>query len=212
MVLLIPYGETIGGYAYDYPEFAFLALAVYLALRFPWWVLIPFVLLGTWNKESFLLFLPTLYPLVRMKSSRLVSLLAIAVLCVASASVYLLIKPWFAHNGGGSLEFHLLDQLRQGLNPKTLLAQGEWTYSVPMLRVYSVYFLALVAWTAWRGWADLHSSIRFHTLIALAINLPLYILFCAVGELRDLSMLYVPLMLLIAANIAKLEQPQTSPA
>ena len=40
-----------------------------------------------------------------------------------------------------------------------------------------------------------------HARIAFAINIPLYLLFCDVGELRDLSFLYVTLLLLIAQNL-----------
>jgi hypothetical protein len=45
-----------------------------------------------------------------------------------------------------------------------------------------------------------------HAQIAAMINVPLYFLFCLPGELRDLSFLYVALVLLIAANIARSSQ------
>ena len=40
-----------------------------------------------------------------------------------------------------------------------------------------------------------------HAQIAAAINLPLYVLFCAPGELRNLSMLYVVLLVVLATNL-----------
>jgi hypothetical protein len=45
-------------------------------------------------------------------------------------------------------------------------------------------------------------------LIAAAINFPLFFLFCIPGELRNLSMLYVPILFLMLAN---LEAWQRSP-
>jgi hypothetical protein len=60
MILLMPYFLSVGGYLYDYPELAFLALAVWMALNFDWWWMIPVVALATWNKESFLAFIPAL--------------------------------------------------------------------------------------------------------------------------------------------------------
>jgi hypothetical protein len=53
MILLIPFFMSRGGYFYDYPELAFYALAVWMALNFDWWWMIPVVALATLNKESF---------------------------------------------------------------------------------------------------------------------------------------------------------------
>ena len=58
-------------FLYDYPELAFFALAAWAALKFDWWTIIPLAALGTWNKETFLLFIPALYPFIRQRSSRL---------------------------------------------------------------------------------------------------------------------------------------------
>ncbi|WP_058188945.1 hypothetical protein [Terracidiphilus gabretensis] len=70
VLLLMPYTMNMGGYFYDYSELAMLALAAWMALRFKWWWLLPIPVLATWNKESFLLFIPTLSPFFRQRSSR----------------------------------------------------------------------------------------------------------------------------------------------
>jgi hypothetical protein len=82
MVLLIPLimNGGGGGYLYDYPELAFLALAVWMALNFDWWWIAPVAALATWNKESFVLFIPALYPLLRQHSSRNRALIGTGVL------------------------------------------------------------------------------------------------------------------------------------
>ena len=56
VILLIPYLQSGGGFFYDYPELAFLALAVWAALKFDWGWIVPVAALATWNKESFLFF------------------------------------------------------------------------------------------------------------------------------------------------------------
>ena len=201
LILLVPYVESGGGFFYDYPELAFLALAVWVALRFRWWWIVPVAALGTWNKESFLLFVPTLYPLIRRRSSRLGAWAGSGILCLVCAAVYLPIRMHFADNPGVAMEVHWRDQLNYLLDPRALFFATETTYGIPMLKAFSVAPLALLAWTVARGWRHLPSGLRRHGQIAAAINIPLYLLFCWPGELRDLSMLYVVLLLAIAGNL-----------
>lgn len=200
MILLIPYFLTRGGFYFDYPELAFLALGVWMALKFDWWWIIPVAALATWNKESFLLFIPALYPLLRLRSSRPNALAGTAVLGLVCAGVYCLIWLHFRHNPGGTVEFHFLDQLQFLRDPSNLLAR-ERTYGLTTFKSFSLLPLALIVWTAWRGWRSLPRAVQRHAQIAAAINFPLFFLFCAPGELRDLSLLYITLLLLLAANI-----------
>jgi hypothetical protein len=51
---------------------------------------------------------------------------------------------------------------------------------------------------------------RRFSKIAAVINVPLFFLFCSGGELRDLSMLYVPFLLLIGVNIGQWEKGSPS--
>jgi hypothetical protein len=48
------------------------------------------------------------------------------------------------------------------------------------------------------GWGRLTPAFQQHALIALAINLPLFIVFCYPGEIRNLSLMWVTLAMLIA--------------
>ena len=61
--------------------------------------------------------------------------------------------------------------------------------------------IALLAWASWRAWPHLPPIAQRHAQIAAVINLPLYLLFCWPGELRDLSMLYVTFLLVLAVNV-----------
>jgi hypothetical protein len=199
LILLMPWLFTGGGYYYDYPELAFLLLAVWWAASRPWWWLIPIAILATWNKESFLLFVPTLYPLLRARASRARAILATAVLGLLSAAVWEWLRIRYRYNSGGALEFHLPDHLRLLTHPEILLLSLEETYGVIVLRGVYLILLAFIVWTACRAWKHIPAIFQRHAQVAAVINVPLYILFCQPGELRDLSMLYAALALVLAA-------------
>ena len=210
MVLLMPYFMSMGGYFYDFPELAFLALAVWMALSFDWWWMIPVVALAAWNKESFLFFIPALYPLLRRRSSRTSAMAGVGVLGVTCAAVYCVIRSHFQHNPGGAVEMHLADQIHYNLHPANMFAR-EWNYGVLSLQGFNPLAVVLIACVVWRGWRFLPRPIQRHAQIAAAVNIPLFLLFCAPGELRDLSMLYVTLLLLVAASLAEWTSGQGKP-
>jgi hypothetical protein len=207
LILLLPYLMARGGFFYDYPELALFALAVWVALRFRWWWLIPIVALGTWNKETFLLFIATLYPLLRRSGTRVETALRVGALGVVSAGVLVPTLLRFAHNAGGGGGTWWRGQLDFLLSGRTLLFATEETYGVRMLSAYTVLPMALLVWTAVRGWKDLPPVMQQQARIAAAINIPLYIIFCNPGEMRNLSMLYLALLLVIAANVNRLCWP-----
>jgi hypothetical protein len=204
MILVIPYFMVEGGgNFYDYSELAFLALSVWMARRFRWFWLIPVTVFAAWNKESFLLFVFTLYPLFRRRSSRCSALLGTGTLAAVSAGVYLLLRIHFAGNPGGTVENHFHDQMALFVHPVQLIAKIGKVYGILMPNVFTILPLALIVWVVWREWSALSVEIRNHARIAAAINIPLYFLFCNVGEIRDLSMLFMTLLLCLGLNFAR---------
>ena len=201
VILLVPYIQSGGADFYDYPELAFLALAVWIALRFDWWWVIPVAALGAWNKESFLLIIPTLYPIFRLRSSRLSSLLGVGVLCSLCAAIYYHMRQLFEHNPGSTVIVQWPDQLRYLLHPRALFYANVEIYGLRVPGVCTVFPMILLIWTVCRGWQHLPRAIQQHGQIAAAINIPLFLLFCAPGEMRDLSMLYIVFLLLLAVNL-----------
>lgn len=201
VMLLFPYIETGGGYIYDYPELAFFALAVWIALKFDWWWVIPVAALGTWNKESFLLFILTLFPIFRRRCSRFGAVLGIGVLCLVCLAVYYPIRLRFANNPGSTVMLGLADQWYYFAHPKELLFSTEETYGLRTLAAYTIVPIAFGIWTLCRGWRKLPLVMRRHGQIAAAINIPLYFLFCSGGELRDLSFLYIIFLLVLAVDL-----------
>ena len=204
MILAMPYFMSVGGYFYDYPELAFLALAVWMCLRLDWWWLLPLIAVATWNKESFFLVTITLYPILRSRYSRIAASIATWSLLVTSGLVYCALRWHFQNNPGGTVLERFTSQVLFLAHPMNLVT-FESTYGVIAFRAFSVVPLALIAWTVWRGWNQLPEAIRKHGKIAAAINIPLFLLFCQPAEIRDLSMLYVVFMLLLAVTLAEVE-------
>lgn len=201
LIMLIPYFQTNAGYFYDYSELALMSLAVWSAIRFDWWLLIPITIAGAWNKESYLFFIVSLYPILRSKYPRAGALLRISSLCLICATIYYSFRLHFARNAGGPTEFNLPLHFQFLMHPLRLIASTEEIYGVRVPSPYTIGPIALLIWCIRRNWSRLPQAIRQHAAIAAIINLPLYFLFCFPGELRNLSMLYVSLLVLIASSI-----------
>jgi hypothetical protein len=201
VILLIPYFEINSGYFYDYSELAFMALTVWVALKYDWYFVIPIVVLGVWNKESFIFFVPTLYPIFRRRHTRSHALVGTVVLGIICALIYGRIRAQFAGNSGSPLEFNLQHQLQFFLHPQRFLISTGEIYGVRVPNAFTVVPMALLIWTVWRAWHNLPQAIRRHAQVAALINIPLYLLFCFPGELRNLSMLYMTLLLVLATNL-----------
>ena len=200
MILLVPYFMSVGGYMWDYPELAFMALTIWMALKFDWWWILPLAVLGAWNKESFVIFTLTLYPLLRSRSSQLSASIGAGILFAVSLIVYIAIRAQFVHNSGGTVMVEWIRQIVFFLRPVNFI-DVEMTYGIITFRVFTLLPVILIVWGMIRSWHKLPKTIRQHAKIAAGINFPLYFLFCAPGELRDLSMLYVTFMLSLAVNL-----------
>ena len=201
MILAMPYFMSVGGYYYDYPELAFIALAVWMGLKFDWWWMLPLVAIATWNKESFLLVIPTLYPLLRKRSSRMKAWIGTGILALTSAAVGLALNLHYRHNPGGTVVSKWRAQITFLVHPMQFLFSWERTYGIPVFKTFTLLPVALIVWTVYRGWPRLPVEIRRHARIASVIIFPLFVLFCGPGEIRDLSMLYVVFLLVLAANL-----------
>ena len=168
--------------------------------------MLPLVAVATWNKESFLLIIPTLFPILRQKSSRVSALIGTGALALASAGVYFNLRLRFQGNPGGTVLHEWRDQLRFLAHPLNFL-RWEKTYGIPAFKAFTLIPLILIVWTAFRGWRRLPLEIQRHGQIAALINFPLFFLFCAPGEIRDLSLLYIVFLLLLAANFTAEPKP-----
>lgn len=188
------------GYIYDYPELAWMLLAVWAAAKLDWWWLLPITAVATYNKESFLFYLVTLYPFLRSRTSTKLATLRLAALMLVSGLVNVYLHYRYRLNPGSVMEQQLEKQLGSLLY-LFIPAGMHKTYGLVLPGNANIVSIVLFGWFVWSGWSLLSSTQRRHALIAAAINFPLYFLFCVPEELRNLSMLYVPILFLMLANL-----------
>jgi hypothetical protein len=203
LALLLPFFLTEGGYFYDFVELLFMMSAVLLAMgvsrHTPLRVLGLLALAGlaTWNKEAFFFFTPALYPLLRRNLPRAHAAALAAGLLFVCGCVYLALRMRFAGNPGSTVDYQLWDNLRFYVDPGNWL-RTESTYGVLLPRGFGIVSVLAFVGIAVNGWARLPQALRQHALLALAVNVPLFVLFCSPGEMRNLSMLYPSLLGLMA--------------
>jgi hypothetical protein len=211
--MMVPFFLTEGGYFYDFVELLFIMSAVLLALgasrQTPvrLCALVALAGLATWNKEAFFFFTPALYPLLRRNLPRQHAAGVVGVLLLVSGCVYLALRLRYAGNPGSTVDYQLWDNLRFYVDPGNWL-RTENTYGVLLPRGFSIVSMLAFAGIAIHGWTRLPQPLRWHARLALAINLPLFLLFCSPGEMRNLSMLYPSLLCLLALALAKWLGPQ----
>ncbi len=198
--LSFPYLQTVGGYFYDTVELLFASLAFLLALRGRLLVLAALVLVATLNKETFFFLLPALYPLLRPHLARRTAWIAIGLLLLLAGLMNVALKLAYLDAVGGALEFHLASNVQAYLSGSPYF-RLETTYGVVGPARAFVGTLAVLGIVLWRAWPLAPRVLRRHVLICALVNLPLFLAFCASGELRNLSTAFTGLVLLVALLI-----------
>lgn len=188
-ILATPFLQTRGGYFYDSVELLFFSTAFWLAMQGRIWLLIALTIPATLNKETFLLFLPTLYPILRRIAPPRVSLISVGAAMGLSGAIGLALRAVFA-SSPGARTFKLLDQVTHHLSLGNYLRK-ELTYGVVGPRYLSIFTFAFIVIVVLRGWRQCSSALKQHIIVAAAINFPVFLLLASPGELRNLSLLYV---------------------
>lgn len=214
-MLLMPLIQTRGGYFYDYTELLAFSAAAWLAYEGR---AIPLILLAapmTLNKESFLFFAVSLFPLLMRRKGLVGAAVACALTGLVSGVTYLLVRDAFAGNAGSTAIFQLSRNLAFYTNPSNLFLL-ENTYGVPFLKASGALFVGWLLLVFSYGWREAPVEFRRHTLLALLVNAPLFLLLAAAGEMRNLSMVFVGAVLMTGGALqvllrAALSAPARAP-
>ena len=199
--LLFPLTDS--RYFYDFSEVLFFSLATLFALKGWWKALLILSPIAEYNKESFLFFLMTLFPIlvtkIGMKKAGIVSVVSI----LFSGCVYLYERSIFSANSGSTTFYQLPAHLEHIFNYHSWFDTG---IQYGMIFGYGTFlpYLLLLAWIIKCTWKKLLPAFRYHIEIALALNIPLYLLFCALNEIRNFSLLYMGFMIMLAIYIKDL--------
>jgi hypothetical protein len=200
--LMIPILQTRGGYFYDLPELLAFALAARLALGGNIVALLLLAIPATANKEAFFFYCLALPPLLMTRLSLRNAVAAALAAAFVSGLTYLAIRLAYAENGGQNAILQLLENLLFYANPLNLFLVDQ-TYGLPLFKGYGIvvfgWFAVLMAY----GWRMVPACIHRHLQLAAVINVPLLLLFCAEGEVRNLSMLYVAIVSLMASALQR---------
>ena len=199
--IIFPLFETCGGYFYDFGEIFFFSLATFFAVKGYWLALILIAPIAEYNKESFLFFIATLFPLLAAKLGNKKIFFALTAAIFLSGLVYLYVKSLYAGNLGGSTEIWLYGRLDEIFNGYT---NTEITYGVFFGAGMFLPHILFIAWLIKCTWKKLSPTWKNHFKIAAAINIPLYIIFCYPNEIRNLSMLYISFIAMLSIFIKDL--------
>ncbi|WP_409560549.1 hypothetical protein [Hyphomicrobium sp. MC8b] len=200
--IMIPVIQTRGGYFYDYPELLAFALAARLALAGQVGLLLLLAVPATLNKESYAFFTLSLWPLLLYRVSGRKALIGTVGSLVISLAAYAVVHQIYSGNPGSTAIFQFFRHLSFYANPLNLFGFDQ-TYGLPLFKGYSLIMFAWIAVFAYYGWPNTPHYIKAHIAIAAIVNIPLFFLFCAEGEMRNLSMLYVGFFVLMAMAMQK---------
>lgn len=203
-VAIFPLLQIGGGYFYDMWELAFFLLFILYAQRARLDILVLLAVLGTWNKESFLFFILAAAPLLHASLPKFRFLAALAVCGAASCLTYAVSRMRFAHLPGSTVESHIADQAAFFLD-WTNMFRVEEVYGLILPHPFSLIGLACALSLVLVAWPNVSGAFRRYAAAAAIVNLPLFILFCAPGEVRNLSMLFPLLPILIGASLTTID-------
>ncbi len=187
--LPVTFREANLAYLHDFPTLLLFTLSLYLLVAQRWSAFYIVIALGCLNKETFILLTPIFawYYLRRMPRTRLLqhSAAQLAIFAVIQAPLY-----WsFQHNAGGQLEVHLLGH--------NLYVFRHLPYDI-----ISVLVLFVLLGGLFHDWQHKPRLLKCG-LGALAIVLPLAMVFAWIDELRAYYEFFPVVMLLLFHTFSK---------
>jgi hypothetical protein len=200
--LMIPVLQTRGGFFYDLPEVLAFALAARLALGGKVLPLLLLAVPATLNKEVFFFYSLALLPLLMVRLPLRAAVATALGAAFVSGLTYLAVRLTYADNDGQNAILQLSANLLFYANPLNLFLVDQ-TYGLPLFKGYGIVIFGWFAVLMAYGWSTVPRYIHQHLILGSVINVPLLLLFCAEGEVRNLSMLYVAIVVLVAGALQR---------
>jgi hypothetical protein len=96
------------------------------------------------------------------------------------------------------VEYHLHDNLAFWLNPRSYMDFSMMLGAgMPLPKMHTLVVVIPLAVLAFLGWKNAGTNLRRVFLVCVVFNVPLLLLFGDKDELRNLSLLFIPLYLLL---------------
>ena len=195
--ILFPFFEVLGGYYYDFGEIFFFFTAALLAIRKKFIALLLITPFAELNKESFLFFLATLFPMLGLKKT-------LTAIFVAGFS-YLYVRQIFINNPGDMADHRFFEHMQNIFDINSYFLTDS-IYGLPLPSRMFFLHIIYILWLVKNFWCKLSDNWKLHAKIALIINGILYFMFVVPGELRDLSMLYISFIIMTTYFIKELKE------
>ncbi|WP_061135156.1 hypothetical protein [Caballeronia fortuita] len=211
--LIYPLTFQQGGYFYDFAEMLGAFGALYFFLKRRMIVCTVFIAAASFNKETFFLVPVALFFLhdqgVAMPLR--IGWLVLQLACCVAGRLY--VMSGYAHNAGGFVEVHILDNLRFWMKPGSylsfynLVAKGVFTPSLqnPLISIPLYVFFR-------EAWKSASRRYRRYLLAAFLPLVPLYACFGFGDEVRGLPLAFpaIALLTLSAAHrFSSIFEPST---
>lgn len=204
--VILPTAFLVGGYFYDFPELLFLTLGYLAALQGRYVVLCLIVPLAAANKETAIL-LPTLVsPFLWAHYGSRKTLSIVAVSTGLGVAAVLGVRTLLDLTRGTPVIVHLLHNIRFWLLPSSyfqftdILAPG-----IPFPKPGNVLVLGAMAAVVAGGWKFMTALERRLLVISAVVNIPLALFFGAPAEFRNLSLMFVPLVIACARFFSEMQ-------
>lgn len=212
-VVLLPLSFVEGGFQYDFFELPFLASAYLLAFYRKYFWLAAMIPLSILNKETALLVPLLVFPITYKNEGWAKSLKLSLFLLGLGIITYICIIFTFRESPAVAVENPWLKHLVFLLKPTTYFRFfAPYASMIPLPRGLNLLWLAFLAFNIWFGWEYKKRVVRQMFGIATALNIPLFILFVSSDEVRDLSLIFVPLYLLSCGSLVLLYRRNNSRA
>lgn len=199
---LVPLMFVGGAYLYDAPELLLWTSVLCVAIGGPVVLLPPMFLLMLVNKESALVAAPALFPILDARFGRRQGVVWTAVVFVLASAWVVFVRRYYAHQPGGAMEWWLPLNLAFWSNPKSyfLLAQ-IFSPALPAPRGANVILLLFFLLPIRFGWKTFRRDLKWALVLVTLALLPLFFGFCYMDELRNLSLCFPLLFLLIVEGV-----------
>lgn len=201
-VLLLPPVYLQGGYLYDFPELFFMAGCYYAAFSGRLWWLLLLLPLSVLNKESNILLPVLLLPLLFMRQPQLSlklwipQLLPLILAAVLAGIAFAATRIVFANAGGSQVSHWFVSNLHFWATLRPYLDfTSIYAAAIPFPKPQNIVFLVPLLLLAGYRWAQKPQWLKWLLIVAVAVNAPLLLLFGKHDEIRNLSLIFVPLFL-----------------
>jgi len=204
-LMLLPITFQWAGYSYDFPELAFLFVALLAIVRQRWWLFYPVFVLAILNKESSVLIVLYFVAFAYTKGDLRAQLGHVAAQLLIGVVLLVTVRAMFAGMGGEPQRFYMPINLLFWFDYRAYTSFAT-TYAplVPMPRPGNVITLFLLGVVVAWGWSRKPPLVRTAFVLTSAVILPLTLVFGFMDEARAMAPMFPPLYLLGCHTVAEL--------